>query len=34
MNEIRVLIRLLRLYIQKNWEFGSVLVKLRNFEGG
>jgi hypothetical protein len=31
MNETRILIRLLRMYIQRNWEFGSALAKLRNF---
>jgi hypothetical protein len=33
MNETRILIRLLRMYIQRNREFGSALEKLRNFGG-
>jgi hypothetical protein len=34
MNEIRILITLLRMYIPRNFEFGSALSKLRNFGGG
>jgi hypothetical protein len=34
MNETHILIRLLRMYIPRNWEFGSALAKLRNFGGG
>jgi hypothetical protein len=34
MNETHILVRLLRMYIPRNWEFGSALAKLRNFEGG
>jgi hypothetical protein len=34
MNEAHILIRLLWMYIPRNWEFGSALAKLRNFEGG
>jgi hypothetical protein len=34
MNEIHILIRLLRMYIPRNWEFGSGLSKRRNFGGG
>jgi hypothetical protein len=34
MSEPRILIRLLRMYIPRNWEFGSALEKLRNFGGG
>jgi hypothetical protein len=34
MNETRILIRLLRMYIPRNWEFGSALAKLRNLGGG
>jgi hypothetical protein len=34
MNEPRILIRLLRMYIPRNWEFGSASAKLRNFDGG
>jgi hypothetical protein len=33
MSETRILIRLLRLYFPRNWEFGSALSKLRNFGG-
>jgi hypothetical protein len=33
MNETRILIRLLRMYISRNWEFGSALSKRRNFGG-
>jgi hypothetical protein len=33
MSEIRILIRLLRVYFPRNWEFGSALSKLRNFGG-
>jgi hypothetical protein len=33
MNETHILIRLLRIYIPRNWEFGSALAKLRNFGG-
>jgi hypothetical protein len=31
MSETRILIRLLRMYFPRNWEFGSALSKLRNF---
>jgi hypothetical protein len=31
MNETRILITLLWMYIPRNWEFGSALSKLRNF---
>jgi hypothetical protein len=34
MNETHILIRLLRMYIPRNWEFGSASAKLRNFGGG
>jgi hypothetical protein len=34
MNETRILIRLLSVYIPRNWEFGSALSKFRNFRGG
>jgi hypothetical protein len=34
MSETRILIRLLRMYFPRNWEFGSALSKRRNFEGG
>jgi hypothetical protein len=34
MNETHIFIRLLRMYFSWNWEFGSALSKLRNFEGG
>jgi hypothetical protein len=34
MNETHILNRLLRMYIPRNWEFGSALAKLRNFVGG
>jgi hypothetical protein len=34
MNETHILIRLLRMYIPRNWEFGSALAKPRNFVGG
>jgi hypothetical protein len=34
MNETRILISLLRMYIPRNWEFGSALAKLLNFGGG
>jgi hypothetical protein len=34
MSETRILIRLLRVYFPRNWEFGSVLSKLRNFGWG
>jgi hypothetical protein len=34
MSETRILTRLLRMYFLRNWEFGSVLSKLRNFRGG
>jgi hypothetical protein len=34
MNETNILIRLLRMYIPWNWEFGSALAKLKNFGGG
>jgi hypothetical protein len=33
-NKTHILIRLLRIYIPQNWEFGPDLAKLRNFEGG
>jgi hypothetical protein len=33
MNETHILIRLLRMYIPRNWEFGSALAKLRNIGG-
>jgi hypothetical protein len=33
-NETHIIIRLLRMYIPRNWEFGSALEKLRNFGGG
>jgi hypothetical protein len=29
-SEIRILIRLLRMYFPRNWKFGSALSKLRN----
>jgi hypothetical protein len=34
MNETRILITLLWMYIPRNWEFSSALSKLRNFGGG
>jgi hypothetical protein len=34
MNETRILIRLLRMYFPRNWEFGSALSKLRKYGGG
>jgi hypothetical protein len=34
MNETHILIRLLWIYIPRNWEFGSALAKLWNFGGG
>ena len=34
MSESRILVRLLRMYFPRNWEFGSALSKLHNFEGG
>jgi hypothetical protein len=34
MNETHILIRLLRMYIPRNWEFGPALEKLWNFWGG
>jgi hypothetical protein len=34
MSETRILIRLLWMYFPQNWEFGSALSKLWNFEGG
>jgi hypothetical protein len=34
MGETRILIRLLRMYFPRNWKFGSVLSKIRNFGGG
>jgi hypothetical protein len=34
MNETHILIRLLRMYIPRNWEFGSAVSKLRNFGKG
>jgi hypothetical protein len=33
MNETHILIRLLRMYIPRSWEFGSAFAKLRNFGG-
>ena len=33
MSETRILVRLLRMYFPRNWEFGSDLSKLRNFGG-
>jgi hypothetical protein len=33
MSESRIVIRLLRMYLPWNWEFGSALSKLRNFGG-
>jgi hypothetical protein len=33
MSETRILIRLLRMYFPRNWEFSSALTKLRNFGG-
>jgi hypothetical protein len=33
MSETRILIRLLRMYFPRNWEFGSALSKLWNFGG-
>jgi hypothetical protein len=34
MSEPRILIRSLRIYFPRNWEFGSALSKLQNFGGG
>jgi hypothetical protein len=34
MHETNILIMLLRMYIPVNWEFGSALIKLRNFGRG
>jgi hypothetical protein len=34
MSETRILVRLLRMYFPRNWEFGSALSKLWNFGGG
>jgi hypothetical protein len=35
MSESRILVRFLRMYFPRNWEFGSALSKFRNFgEGG
>jgi hypothetical protein len=34
MNATHILIILLRIYIPRNYEFGSALAKLRNFGGG
>jgi hypothetical protein len=34
MGKTRIVIRLLRMYIPRNWEFGSALAKLRNFGEG
>jgi hypothetical protein len=34
MSENRILIMLLWMYFQRNWEFGSALSKLQNFGGG
>ena len=33
-SESCILVRLLRMYFPRNWEFGSDLSKLRNFGGG
>jgi hypothetical protein len=33
MNKTHILIRLLQMYIPRNWEFGSDVAKLRNFGG-
>ena len=33
MSESRILVRLLRMYFTRNWEFGSALSKHRNFGG-
>ena len=33
MSETRILVRLLWMYFPRNWEFGSVLSKLRHFGG-
>jgi hypothetical protein len=33
MSKSRILVRLLRMYFPRNWEFGSALSKLRNFGG-
>jgi hypothetical protein len=34
MSETRILLRLLQMYIPRNWEFGPAFLKLRNFGGG
>jgi hypothetical protein len=34
MSETRILIRLLQMYIPRNWEFGQDFSKLQNFRGG
>jgi hypothetical protein len=34
MSEKRILVRLLRMYFPRNWEFDSALSKLRNFREG
>jgi hypothetical protein len=34
MNEPHILVGLLRMYILRNWEFGSALAKVRKFGGG
>jgi hypothetical protein len=34
MSETHILIRLLRMYFPRNWEFGSALSKLLNFRVG
>jgi hypothetical protein len=34
MNKAHVLIKLLPMYIPRNWEFGSALVKLQKLGGG
>jgi hypothetical protein len=34
MSETRILIRLLNMYIPRNWKFGQAFSKLRNFGGG
>jgi hypothetical protein len=33
MSETRILVRLLRMYFPRNWEFGSSLSKVQNFGG-
>jgi hypothetical protein len=34
MNETHILIKMLRMYIPRNWEFDSALAKLQNLGGG